>query len=43
MYKLFSFQHVGTYGPGYQPLAHPERPLRAQASAISVDLDGAAD
>ena len=36
-------QHVGTYGPGHQPLAHPVRPLRPQASAPSpVDQDAAA-
>jgi len=26
--SCFSFQRVGTYDPGYQPLAHPVRPLR---------------
>src|SRR5262249_55755862 len=32
MCKLFSFQQVRTYGPCYQPLVHPVRPLRPQAS-----------
>jgi hypothetical protein len=33
---------VGTYGLGYQPLAHPVRPLRPKPLRhLSVDLDAA--